>query len=643
MSIILYDDNRQAEIENDITFVDGDILLCDPGVDFCASRLFNLMTLDSALDPTGFWKDIYHTGKAPDFGSNQYALGFKSCFRYYPYDKTTFSYGESFTITHIADPNGKRYCEAWITYYPTAPYSPELLSGDLMGYSVGVSLPFKIELKVKQSITLPVEVSAYYSLFCNNYMVVSRKDNQMIIRGGPYVIIYEYNDPDWEQVFIHDCGGTVYSVAMETDKALANYADGTYCLLEMEKSGTWSITGDYEDWNVSQGHIYFYGPDNFIMSSSSLIPVRYSYDTREVSFSYYSENNKWGAVMPCTHAFKGSFYFSGYWSVLGGPTFQALGAAGISGNGYVYRLYNSDIWTPDGTGTNVNWSGVAIVGHYATIMRTEHGQCYGYSYLSKDYAGGRAITNTPSVSAGWSHYDILVNFGGPAGTNKIYYCFDIDEIVKVCDYVEATHKPWAGVLIPLDSTNNTSIINANDGTLKIVNPTIDEYDTTSPGVGVFKITTTKEITVTTNFTLPTPVAGTSYKFLLSPDNVTYYKWGGASWVVESDITAGNTYTEFAAGCVSGYTFPADCYTAYVKMAFYTTDATISPGFIWTDFRLYLTTISSLSNAYLADDSKLLIEHISDTETKFTSLMGPDVILNAVVGIVAPPYDVDYED
>ena len=131
--------------------------------------------------------------------------------------------------------------------------------------------------------------------------------------------------------------------------------------------------------------------------------------------------------------------------------------------------------------------------------------------------------------------------------------------------------------------------------------------------------------------------------LISEDNITYYMYNGASWVVESDPLLGSTEAQFVAGCQAGFIPEADTYALYIKIAFYSTEEDNTPRWNWGEGQLSLTTISTANNAYLCVYSKIMIEHLSDTETQFTSLMGQNVIISAQVNLFAPPYNEDYEN
>jgi hypothetical protein len=633
MNFILFSDNRKTQIQSSVTFEEGSVVLCDPGLDFCSTRLFNLMQLDSPLNTPSIWNSIFDTDKAPSFGSNRYALNYRAGYRYYLYDEEQFTYNSSFIINHISDPEGKRYAEAWVTYYPSADYSLSYISGDLLVTSDGVSLKPQVYLNVLQTVSLPAAASSHWSSFITNELNVRYSGDSMIMFGGPYILIYDYNTgtEEWEEALVYECGGTIISADIRDDLVIV--CCNTNQLVYIEKSGTWSVTGTYTgDLEYYYDIIFILNDTDFCMASFTYVPVRYKISNRDTIYRYSEIESDWAALDPYMMVRRGVILDEAYWSWAGGPSYKYPTFGNLEST---YVNYD-DTWA--GIGFNER----KYYGFGATFAQYDNGALYGYTYLNM-YGPSqcRTVVIPSSGTDFWAHHKFLVGFSGYAGYG-VYYCHNTEEIIKLYDYVSATHKPYPNIIIPARSPN-MSVVNIGDGTFKVVECIIDEYDTVTPVISLFRADTTKEITDLDDFSLPTPPANTSYKFLFSPDNITYYKWGGSSWITESDATNGNTYSEFVTGCQAGYAFPAGKYSAYVKIAFYTTDVKATPGFNWPDCLITLTTISSVNDTFLCDDSKILIEHLSDTETKFTSLMGPNVAVNALVGIVAPPYDVDYED
>jgi hypothetical protein len=664
MSFTFCIDNRKTQIQSLVTFEDGDLLYCNPGVDFCSGRLFDLIELPSALDTNAFFKNIYNVDKIPSFGSNQYGLIRLAGFKYYLYETQQLKYNDSFIIEHAADYDGKRYCETWITYYPTAAYSPSFISGDdLLVHSDGCQIKPVVKGDLIQSITLPAAASAYHDMFASDYNCGDMKLHQVDGKGFilwkfNFVIIYEWNGTSYDEVGFFELGSVVQGAVIRYNTTTAKYeglissSDDLIYITRADADSNWEIETTYSSWGGVNGIPHFktaYG-DQFWMFSQYRVPSRYTFSTRALEY-YYGINGDW-VVWPADTYVYGDNYSSGYgigegwWSVLGGSPYHAIHTArmdstepGTWRTGSVYTDEDGNLWLAADRSW-VYWVG----GSLGTTVQTSEKQLLNYEMLNGyTWEGGRNLIQ-PYKYNGYIWDKYLVGFSSinPSQSAGVWYCHKTTEIIRLYD-ATTEHVPYNKVYSPVWPAPNY-IVNGLDGTLKVLEMKASYFDEVSPVVGLFLCTTQTAITVTTNFEIPVPPANTDYKFLLSPDNITWYKWSGATWVTESDvINNGNTRTEFITGCVANFSFPADCYTAYIKIAMFSTDADTTPYFNWDECKLYLTTISTANSCFLADDSKLLIEHISPTETKFTSLMGPNVIIAAQVNILAPPYNVDYED
>lgn len=652
MSFQVCGDNRQANIESQVTFTDGDTLLCDPGVDFCSSRAFDLMQLTGPINTTGYLKNIFNVDKIPDFGSNQYGFTRCSGLKYYIHEDTQFAYNESFTITHAPDPDYKRYCEAWVTYYPTTNYQPQLLTGDdILVTSSGVSMKPLLAPDVMQSISFPAAASSYYATLMTSTLYerikLDANGDQFIIWAGPWIIIYEWNGSSYSETYSYEFADAVQGAYVHGDEACVVTAG--LKLYWLAKSGTWSIDETINPWTGGVA-----GPPHkigtgFYIFSRSVIWYQFDHDGNQID---YADNPDWD-VWPASRwqyvstSKSGIGWDNAAWSILGGsPNWRYT--HGIAGgeepdadypctvpdeDDHCYFstrasfLYFREVADYDGNYINFTW--MSYIYHM-----------YGYMYQAYTVLDLDAPTSTQN---GYIFNKYLVGWRYPNQTAGIFYFHTTTEYYRLYDYDVSVHKlnyiyPFYPIKAP-----DIYAVNGGDGTLKILKMKAAHYDDLSPKVGTFTVISPTEITTTTDYTIPSQPSGCSFKFLISHDNVNWYKWGGSSWVSESNILNGNDYTTFKAGCQSGYVPPAYTYTLYIKMAFYSTVDADSPGWSHGECYMGLTTISSSNNAYLCDDSKIKIEHLSSTTTKFTSLMNQNVIISAQVNILAPPYNVDYED
>jgi len=660
MSFQICGDNRKSYIEAQVTFEDGDVLLCNPGLDYCSLRAYDLIQLAGPINTTGFLKNVYNVNTIPSFGSNAYGFIRRAGFKYYIHEDDQFQFNESFIITHVPDPDGKRYCEAWITYYPTANYQPQLLTGDdLLVTSTGTYMKPLVAPKLIQSINLPAAASAYWGGFASSTLYTGLKvdgqGDQLMLTSGPWAIIYEWNGSGYTEAYANNFGSTVTGY-VKGNSALVLQSNTINWLV---KSGTWSIDESITPWS-GQFATAHAGGTGFYTFSTSAIWDLYDHDGNFVSGAEPSGDwscwpaTKWHYI---GEAETGYGWLNQAWSVLGGTPFWALtfGKAGQSVTDYVCGSHSS--WYGDfmyAIRDEDNYcyfsnrplfmyiypGGYSGMDPFTFTWSTYIYQQWNYHYLY--YSDLSLDAPTSNTTGGYITGKYLVGWRYVGDTSGVFYCHTTQEVHRLYDYVFATHKIYSNNFYPV-RTPNYSLVNNGDGTLKLLELKAGFFDTLSPVTATFTITSPTEITTTTDFTIPSQDAGCSMKFIISPDNTNWYKWGGSSWVTEADPTNGNDYTTFKSGCQSGYAPPAGTYTLYLKIAFYSTNEDNSPG--WDNGECYmgLTTISTSNNAYLCDDSKVKIEHISDTETKFTSLMGQNVIISAQVNILAPPYNEAYED
>jgi hypothetical protein len=660
----------KAGVQSAVTFQDGDIIFCDAGDSISTGLILECFNPQDYPDYSSIWNAVYKLDKIADFGGNDFGFYRRSGLKTYLYTDNYFSYNEEVIINHVPDPDGKRYCEAWISYYPTTDYTPTFVSGNnVLATSDGIGITPIVKPILIQSIALPAATSAYYTFFMSSITYETfRMDNYGIdvpttfcMWAGPHFVLYEYNDGtgDFELALHVDCGSNVSGGAVKNNANVGLISYGSQAIKKLIKSGgVWSVDSDHPSAGVANGQPFFtYGTGFFRMYNKSMVPKRYEWDTWDVDYDWsidadwlqYAPAIKWQYPEYNWESISDLSFDHVLLSVGGGPYFRAILSGGP--NGYL------DYKSPGADGMYVSdlEYGVLIDGNSLMslprigradgfVVRTHEGQLWGYYYLDGiNWEYGRSFS-TPNPNSGyiWSKY--LVGFTNteyqtPAG---VFYCHGNQEVYRLYDFVAATHKPYASLpYYPLE--DDMYLVNNQDGTIKLLQMNVGFYDEVSGAVGVLVFNTTSPITTTTNFDLPAAAAGTSYKFLISHDNITWYKYNYISWVSESDIANGNTYTEFDAGCTAGYTPPGDTYTIYIKVGFTSTDPDTDCYFDYADCKMSITVASTSDKTYLTDDSEIEFTHVSDTETKIKSKLGQDVILSAQICIMAPPYNVDYED
>ena len=632
-------ENRGSQIPascgND--FTDGDTLLCDPGNDFCDTRLFNLMDIKCTKNSTGFYMNVMSSNKWPDFGTGKYGIPRRANVRLYPYDETQLTYLDSFIITHIADPDGKRYCEAWVTYYPSAGYDLSLFSGDdILVTSDSVSMKPLVKPKVIQTIPLPAGSPTTDFITSSYYRGISiRSSGEMfVIYADAWICVYTWNGTTYDITWEHEFPDTVRGAFVTSIGGLV-HAGGTIYWLTADP--VWGIDETYVVSIVTGEGVMPSGSvmTDFKKFGQSQKPYTYSHDGTLLESPTSERWSAWPAARwAYTSSGMGIGWLNAQWSVLGGPPYWAL-------------TYGTSSHVDHDEDGEFNYSRAFFMFEffYYTWITKDYKQFKYYSLDGSDLSLDSPSNNTTGgyvwtdYLVGWTY---RVGYGTPTGAG-IFYCHTPTEKHRLYDYDFNTHKIYTNPFYPVKSSPILYLVNDGLGNILVLEIKAAYYDQLSPVEGTFVVSTPAEITTTTNFTCPTQPAGTSLKFLISYDDVTYYKWNGATWVTEASIYNGNTQAEFITGCQSGFVPPVDKYAMYVKVAFYSTTEDDTPGFDWGTCKLSLTTISTANSSYLCDDSKIMIEHFSDTETKFTSLMGQNVIIAAQVCIIAPPYNVDYED
>lgn len=669
MSFQLYGDNRQENIEADVTYEEGDYLIADPGLDECSSRMLFLRELQNTLISGTPLEKPYQLHKAPDFGSNKYAFPFVSNNNYYVETIEEFAYNDSITITHLKEPSGKRYVECWVTYYPTTGFTPVLDSGThlIAGSSFFMKNP-RLYPDLIQSLNIPGNDTSFlpnYDNISNTHIRLHDNAELMVLWGDTRAAIYEWNAGNTEYDLAYDFNVAtctqIHSVGLHEDWVVVAYADSGETEIQwayIEKSGTWSITGTWNEPSecayTGPVHLYKDTNDTFILHGCNAnITIAFDKATRSVQHYAYDLSSLW----------VGSNYYLWPYSKNAGEV-KTWGADQWSFGGPLH-------WYPSYMRFRGAYAAVSYDNGYGTFLKDENGNAQPENSFLMCHAVGDLEFMMLNISV--DPYQLImypqyinahdnenlrgfeyINYSSFCiddyfmyfrqlpndSTPGVYWAPDNTEVVRLEDFVLAVNKVYNGCFYPIKYPYFIS--NNGDNTLKLTE--LGKHHTEVIGDGVLKITTANPIAKTTNFVFPTEPTNTTSLFRLSWDNVTFYKWNGVdAWVTEASASAGNTLTDFIAGCVAGITAPGSTYTAYIGV--YVTCSADDADYIidYADVKLYLTTASSLSAAYLCDDSMVEIEHVSDTETKITSKTQQTVILSAQVCLIAPPYDVEYED
>lgn len=659
MSIHLVGSNIQDEIEASLTGCEeGDIIWADPGVDFCSTRMFRCVKPSQAFISGSPFSSVFSVSKSPNLGLGMYALPIIPGLAYYIEDISEFGYLDEYTIEHAKDPDRKRYFEAWITYYPTTSYASTVhyKESGIYESSDRISIKPTIYPDIHQSFTLNSTyylTSGYYGFEEGSYGNIVGIWSSL---SGAHVFTWNETTEQYDKVIdfvgtVRGCavgyiGASLYGYEPVYTASILYYNDvDTHYIKHFIKipGQAWAETGTYEfplstSWanlRIKFDNLSSYdGLPGHILVGGDYSPGKsYVYSTLALEFDS-STTEPYQGFMPASYRpyNSGSYVVSfdnGWTSILGGPVKESV----IKLTFEAYRADAYKFSLPTDEDGNVHLTGNMLLKHIAVpVVKTTSGYLYDLGYFP---------ISVPYPDSGYVFNNYLVNF-----SSKVYEVFADDELIEIETFSFGTHKKYSGAFFP---AKWPFYFNTEGTTLRILDPSDLHYTDKSPSIVVLEYNSTAEITITTNFICTDELGGstnipinTSVKFLISADDITYYKWSGSAWVVESNISNGNDLATFSAGCQSGFIFPAEKLTAYVKAILSTTDSTVTPILFKNFTKLSLTTISIQNNAYLADDSKLKVEYISDTETKITSLMSQNVIMSYQLCIQAPPYNINYE-
>lgn len=196
----------------------------------------------------------------------------------------------------------------------------------------------------------------------------------------------------------------------------------------------------------------------------------------------------------------------------------------------------------------------------------------------------------------------------------------------------------------LDFDNSLFFTYSTDGSAQVylAKPVFEGFLGSSGSVATFQFNSQVDVVSVTDMwaeTLLVP-AGTSLKFTFSDDNVTFYFWGGSSWVISTGASDGTDFTTTVAALQSTG-FPVNTVsTVYVRVEMTTTDNALTPKIFGLELEVGAV---SDGRGQQADSSEIKIHFEGATKTVFTSLMQSNVLCEAQVSIVAPKYTEALDD
>jgi hypothetical protein len=328
---------------------------------------------------------------------------------------------------------------------------------------------------------------------------------------------------------------------------------------------------------------------------------------------------------------------------IGGSNYLRVGYTSYSTSSEYFALYSS-AYRPSGQ-NNVNFRGDLFLRHPYTnsydagfVLKTSHGEMFPYDYLNGYYSAALNIS-LPDVSGGYLIDRYMVGFYLPSsGGYRVLLAYGYNELIDLYEYIPGTHKIYDGAFYPVKYPYY--LTNNRDGTLRLLRISTTNYNEIGEGVLILKFECPEFISSTTGFTSGHDGIETC-KFLISDDDVVFWKWVAPNWVVESNPSLGNNIATFTAGCEAGFA-PLNSKVVYIKVFLSSASKDNTPSLVRSSISLIVNYLSRSGKAVLCDDSRVSINFESPTSTKITSHDPGVYALAGVVTVFAPPIDTNLD-
>jgi hypothetical protein len=304
----------------------------------------------------------------------------------------------------------------------------------------------------------------------------------------------------------------------------------------------------------------------------------------------------------------------------------------------------STAYLPDGQ-SDVSFTGGIFLRHpYTTspsagfVMKTSHGELFPYEFLRGSYSASFNI-GLPNDYSGYILDNILVGFNVPSfGGYRVLLSKGVTELIDLYPYDFGTHKVFNGAFYPVKYPYY--LTNNQDGTLKLLKVGVTNYNEIGNGVFTLKFVCPEFISSTESF-----ISGynglETCKFMISDDDVVFWKWVAPNWVVESNPSLGNDISTFTAGCEAGFA-PLNSKVVYIKVFLSSASKDNTPSLVRSNISLTVNYLSRSGKAVLCDDSRVSINFESPTSTKITSHDPGVYAMAGVVTVFAPPIDTNLD-
>jgi hypothetical protein len=641
MDFFVVGSNRKDSIEGTISPSDGDKVLCDPGVNECSS--FLLECFNNNLPSDGFFSRFDDQKNAVNFlnglNSTQFSPGVVRRF----VEAVDCTAGTELSVSHPPDTLNKRFVEVWKIPYQSVTLSPTVQSAStpVLVASDKFALKPLIHPEEVQSIPIPADLGTFLPFPWYGIQLYNSGE-KVILYSTLAVIVLEWDGSEYTNTLLHQIG-TVYRASVNGDSAIVTYNDGDDKIAFYEKTSSWSLS-ETLSWSYAQRDIALNG--SYILVGGSQ-QAGVTLNKSDLSIYRSASDTNYLVVVP-TQAYR----YAADPSVVLGYSTTYIAAGSYITQKIVYTQYKastesmslfSDAYFQEGQ-TNVRFYTPIFLRHPYTndpysgfVMKTSQDELFPYDYLNTWYATPLDI-QLPLDYNGYLFDQYMVGFYLPTSGYRVLWAYGTKELIDLYPYVASEHKiypaPFFPVKYPYYLTNNL------DDTLRLLRIGITNYDEIGDGELILKFECPEFISYTETF-----VSGYNgleiCKFLISDDNVVFWKWVAPNWVVEPNPSSGNDITTFTAGCEAGF-FPLNSKVVYVKVYLSSSSKDNTPTLVRSSISLTVDYLSRAGKAVLCDDSRVSINFESPTSTKITSHDPGVYAIAGVVTVFAPPIDTNLD-
>ena len=643
MNFFAVGSNKEDSIKGTISPSEGDKVLCDPGVNECSS--FLLECFDNNIPPDGLFSRFDDQKKAVNFlnglNSTQFSPGVVRRF----VEAIDCTVGTEIHVSHPPDSSDKRFVEVWKIPYPSVslPHIVQSANTPVLVASDKIALKPLVYPEEVQSLPLPPGTGEFLNFPWEGIQMYLLGE-KVIIYSTNAVILLEWNGAGYTQILLHQIG-TVDHASVYDNSAIVTYDDaGAKKIAFYEKTSSWGLS-NILNWSYPGRSVSLSGSHILVGGSQQ---AGLTLNKSDLSIYHSASDTNYLGVIP-TYKFR---YSADPYSVVG-YSMAYISAGSYTTRKLVFTQYYTssesmsifyDAYLPDGE-TNNRFYGSIFLRHPYTddpydgfILKTEHNELFPYNYLYGGYSAPLDI-GLPLLYSGYLFNEYMVGFYLPSsGGYRVLLAYDTTELIDLYPYVQEEHKVYDGIFFPVKYPYY--LTNNQDGTLRLLTIVTTHYDEIGDGILTLKFVCPEFISSTESF-----ISGynglETCKFLISDDNIVFWKWDAPNWVIESNPSLGNNIATFTAGCEAGFA-PLNSKEVYIKVFLSSASKDNTPSLVRSDISLTVNYLSRSGKAVLCDDSRVSINFESPTSTKITSHDPGVYAIAGVVTVFAPPIDTNLD-